>query len=326
MNRFPFSGLIAVIAIVLSFGQNDVHAIAINWDAGAGNTDWFAASNWDPDQVPVANDDRATIANGGIATAAFPGTERIGRLILGSAGTSGELTVTAGTLDINKTSSGSGANNNIIIGNGIGGMGKLTIEQGAEVYSRGGSVIFQIGTTNGGTGDVTVAGTFAPFKRFHLNDGTLRFMSTGNTIANTGSAFNDNGTSIIRSNGTLAYEIDGTANGVLDLRTESSGGSPLRLDAGALLSVTLNGGVGQYVIGQEWTLVRWDSSLTGTFAQGTSFTNDEGFSFSVDYAGGANNNDIVLRLTAVPPVPEPATATLALVGLGGLVMRRRRTA
>lgn len=66
---------------------------------------------------------------------------------------------------------------------------------------------------------------------------------------------------------------------------------------------------------------------------GINFTDDAFFvigkRFQNDGSGGANSTFHIydnIRITAelANPVPEPATATLAMLGLGGLVMRRRR--
>jgi hypothetical protein len=318
---FSFS-LVTVGLLVALQGQTE--ATLYTWDNGAATTDWSTAANWDPDGVPTNNADQATIDGGGVVGIDLGGTDRIGRLTVGAGGTAGTLTVVGGTtLDVNETNGGGGGKERVRVGFGAGSVGNLVIEQGAEVTSRGASVLFQIGDAAGGVGNVTVAGTIAPYKTLSLINGTLTMLPTANTISGIGSAFNSDDPSTIGANGTLAYEIDGTTNGLLDFRTQSAGGSPLTIDAAANLEVTLLGSAGSYSIGQQWTILSWDASLTGQFSQGTSFVNGQGYGFSVDYAGGATNKDVVLTLASVP---EPTSLALASLGVLGLIgIRRRRT-
>ena len=172
----------------------------------------------------------------------------------------------------------------------------MIIEEDGEITTRGAAVVCQIGSLDGGVGNVRVAGTIAPYKAIALLNGTLTMLPTGNSISAIGDAFNSADPSSISADGTLAFEIDGLQNGVLDLRTQRPGGSPLTIDPAANLEIRLLGDASSYTIGQEWTLVRWDISLTGEFSQGASFTSDEGHAFSVDYAGGEGGDDIVLRV------------------------------
>jgi uncharacterized protein (TIGR03382 family) len=54
----------------------------------------------------------------------------------------------------------------------------------------------------------------------------------------------------------------------------------------------------------------------------TGFQNSFNGTFSV--ANNGNNLDLIYT-TALVIIPEPATATLGMLGLAGLMMRRRRT-
>ena len=70
------------------------------------------------------------------------------------------------------------------------------------------------------------------------------------------------------------------------------------------------------------------SSLSLNFAVTSnsvgSWTNYSG-DFKIDWAGSQNNYDLVSQIiTARPPVPEPATWALMLLGFGGIGMAMRR--
>ena len=83
---------------------------------------------------------------------------------------------------------------------------------------------------------------------------------------------------------------------------------------------------------QSWTILSTTGGITGFDASNwqidaTGFTNDELGSFVLT-TGGRNGNDLVLtyRPFSGVTVPEPTTAALGLLGLAGLMMRRRRAA
>jgi hypothetical protein len=73
--------------------------------------------------------------------------------------------------------------------------------------------------------------------------------------------------------------------------------------------VTLNGAITE---GQSWTLINY-SSLTGTFAQGTEFTNEQGHTLSVDYGSGELDS-VTLTLTTINPDATPPSVNLTRDG------------
>jgi hypothetical protein len=160
-------------------------------------------------------------------------------------------------------------------------------------------MVVQIGDESGGTGHVSVAGQLFNFKFFRLINGTLEMLPTG-----LNNSFNDVNVSTIEGKGTLAYVIDGQQVGGL-VRANTTGLS-LEIDPQATLQVTLTGAVAE---GDAWTLIDY-TALTGTFAQGNGFTNEQGHTFSVDY--GSGDNDLVtLTLTKLNPDATPASVSIS---------------
>jgi hypothetical protein len=126
--------------------------------------------------------------------------------------------------------------------------------------------------------------------------------------------FNSSDNSFFRAAAILAFQIDGTDVGTIGRANAT--GLNVNIDPAAQLAIELFGTPGDYVLGQQWTLMDY-TSLSGQFAQGESFTNGQGYTFSVDYGSGSDDQ-MVLTL-----VPEPSTALLTLSSL--LLFRRRRS-
>lgn len=120
-------------------------------------------------------------------------------------------------------------------------------------------------------------------------------------------SFNEANVSSIGANGVLAFVIDGEMVG--GLLKANDNGLPLEIDSGANLKITLNGAVSE---GQSWTLIDY-SSLTGTFAQGTEFTNEQGHTLSVDYGSGELDT-VTLTLTKINPDATPPSVSLTRDG------------
>lgn len=214
----------------------------------------------------------------------------------------GTLRVTGGTL-----SGAHGGNNGVIVGVGEGGIGTLIIEQGASFRSQGGGMVVRVGDLDGGRGTVIVGGELLNYKFFELINGTLEMLPTG-----VNAKFNEANQSFIGADGTLSYVIDGPNVGTIR-KADGTSGLQLDIDSDATLKITLGG---SFNIGDTWTLMSY-TVLSGEFSQGTEFTNEQGYTFTVDYGSG-NNSDITLTLTSDEERPKIASyaATPAAVSSG----------
>lgn len=259
-----------------------------------GEGEWFAAGNW---SEGLPTDGSNAIVNGVAEITGNIGSSNAdnpSRIFVGDNAT-GVLNVTGGTL----SGAHSGNNAGLFVGIGPDGKGTINISEGAALRSQGGGMVVQIGDDSGGIGHVSVAGQLFNFKFFRLINGTLEMLPTG-----VNNSFNDVNVSTIGANGTLAYVIDGQQVGGL-LRANTTGLS-LEIDPQATLQVTLTGSVAE---GDTWTLIDY-TALTGTFAQGAGFTNEQGHTFSVDY--GSGDNDLVtLALTKLNPDAAPASVGIS---------------
>jgi hypothetical protein len=258
-----------------------------------GEGEWFTTENW---SEGVPTDGSNAIVNGTAEINRDIGTSNAdnpSRLFVGDQAT-GVLNVTGGTLSGAHT----GANAGVFVGLGSEGNGTINISEGAALRSQGGGMVVQIGDASGGIGRMSVAGQLFNYKFFQIVNGTLEMLPTG-----VNNSFNEGNVSSIGANGVLAYVIDGEMVGGL-LRANDNG-LPLEINPSANLKITLNGSVSE---GQSWVLIDY-SSLTGTFAQGTQFTNEQGHVFGIDYGSGALDV-VTLTLTTINPDAAPPTVSL----------------
>ena len=192
----------------------------------------------------------------------------------------------------------SGNNAGLFVGRGPSGMGEILIEPGAALRSQGGGMVVQLGDESGGRGNIVVGGELFNYKFFRILNGTLTMLSTGSNRS-----FNSTDASTIGSQGTLAFHIDGDQVGSL-LRSNASGLN-LVIDPSAHLEVQLSGSVNE---SDSWVLMDY-TTLSGTFAEGTRFTNAQGHTFELDYGSGDND---LLTVTLVTLNPDAAEPTLSL--------------
>lgn len=265
-----------------------------------GEGDWSSSARWS-EGVPA--DGSNAIVNGvaeiseniGVSNADNPSRVFVGDNAIGV------LNVTGGTL----SGAHSGTDAGLFVGVGPNGNGTINISEGAAFRSQGGGMVVQIGDENGGIGRVSVGGQLFNYKFFRLINGTLEMLPTG-----VNNSFNDVNVSTIESGGVLAFVIDGDQVGGL-LRSNTTGLN-VEIDSQATLSIALQGEVTE---GQSWVLMDY-TALTGMFAQGTSFTNEQGHEFDLDY--GSGDNDLVtLSLRTLNPLAAPAT--LGLVSGDGVL-------
>lgn len=272
----------------------------VNTFTGDGN--WLDAARWDPALVP---DNQIAVINGNAIVDQNTGasnTDNPSRIEIGNAaGQAGSVTVTGGTL-----SGAHGGGNGIYVGLN-GGNGTLVVEEGATYRSQGGSMEFAIGDFGDGSGFVSVAGVLQIYKFLNINNGVLEMQPTGES-----NLFNSADPSTIGANGTLSFIIDGANGG--SLARSNSTGLNMTIDSAATLRITL-GGV--FAINDSWTLMSY-TNLSGQFAQETSFTNEQGYSFSVNYGSGTNDL-VTLTLTSDSERPkiDSLSATPAAISVGG---------
>jgi hypothetical protein len=268
----------------------------------SGDGSWLDPTRWDagivvPDnQTAVINGNAVVDQNTGASNTDNPSRIEIGN----GAGQSGSVTVTGGTL-----SGAHGGGNGIYVGVN-GGSGTLTVKEGATYRTQGGTMEFAIGDFAGGSGFVSVAGVLQVYKFLNINNGILEMQPTGES-----NLFNSADLSTIGEDGTLSFIIDGADVGSLE-RSNSSG-LHMTIDPAANLAVTLRGA---FAVNDSWTLMNY-TTLSGQFTQGASFTNQQGYSFSVDYGSGAND---VVTLTLTSDLERPKiddlSATPAAISAG----------
>lgn len=263
---------------------------------------WLEPTNWDtgvvvPDnQTAVINANAVVDQNTGTSNTDNPARIEIGV----GAGNSGSVTVTGGTL-----SGAHGGGNGIFVGVN-GGTGSLVVEEGATYRTQGATMELAIGDSLGGSGFVSVAGVMQVYKFLNINNGTLEMLPTGES-----NVFNSNDQSSIGANGILSFVIDGPEVGSLE--RSNSTGLQMTIDPAATLKVTLGG---DFEINDSWVLMRY-TVLNGQFAQGTSFVNEQGYTFSVDYGSGASD-EVVLTLTSDSERPriESLAASPSAISVG----------
>ncbi len=264
--------------------------------------DWLDPANWDtgvvvPDnQTAVVNADAIVDQNTGSSN-----TDNPLRIEIGSgAGNAGSVTVTGGTL-----SGAHGGNSGIFVGIN-GGTGTLTVEEGATYRSQGATMQLAVGDAFGGNGFVSVAGVMQIYKFLNVNNGIFEMLPTGES-----NLFNSPDPSTIGADGTLSFVIDGENVGSLE--RSNTQGLNLTIDQAANLKVTLGG---DFAVNDSWVLMRY-TTLSGQFEEGVSFTNEQGYTFNVNYGSGTNDT-VTLTLTSDSERPkiDSLTATPAAISAG----------
>lgn len=267
-----------------------------------GDGSWFEPARWTAGAVPL--DDQWAVVNGSAIVdqnTAASNTTNPGRIEIGSgAGETGSVDVTGGTL-----SGVHGGNSGIYVGLN-GGSGSLVVREGATYRTQGGAMQLAVGDFNGGTGSVSVAGVMQVYKILNINNGVFEMLPSGQC-----NLFNSVDLSSIGADGVLSFVIDGASVGSLE--RSNSTGLNLTIDPAATLSVTLGG---DFAINDSWTLMNY-TTLSGRFAQGTSFTNEQGYSFEIDYGSGSSDL-VTLTLTseAGRPLIDSLTAAPAAISAG----------
>lgn len=204
--------------------------------------------------------------------------------------------------------------------------GTMTVQDSTTVMTVNGSY-----TQTAGSTILSNGGTIMLSTNLNLNGGELKGSGTitGNVITGgtttiapgeSPGTLTINGNLTLGSGNTLAMEIGGLTQGSLYDYLDVNGVTTLA----GILDVNLDSIFGGTLTGGEtFTLLTSNSTLTGSFSNvaNGSRLNVLGGSFQVNYGG----NDVVLGdYLSSSPVPEPSRALLIILGLGGVMLRRKR--
>lgn len=292
---------VKIVLVVLVVSLLAMPATSFGWVywAGGGTTSsWSEAGNWADGATPPSND-WALIGNG--QTAKVPVVDSAGCVA-----------------------------SDVYVGHnryGWAGPGQLTIASGdLTIGNLKVGVDWNDGAVTQTGGDVTIGGELAlghesNFGSYNISGGSLDagahiLMSDAGTSSAKFTVDGSGATSITSSyqlgwrNGTGELEFILDAIGVTQITTQRMN---LGTGVGAILTIDASAYTGpeaDIVLVDYYHDSRWDGNVFDTI-------NLSGGATSIDYQGGAGNNQLTVHV-----VPEPAT--MLLLGLGGLVLRKRR--
>jgi len=313
-------------------------------DAQAGNQARFDSFSL-AIQGTAASVGTIDLGAGGSVTALGNSADTIGATILSSAtgANAARLTATTGqTLDLTGGISGNGDFNKtgsgvLNVGNSTGFAGKLNLQGGKTVVNQNvsSSVVVGNGATLTGSGtvaalEVASGGSFAPGQKIG------QFNVAGNAIWNGGGRYDLEVRDFLGGAGSGWDFFNVTGN--LDIRATST--SKFIIDIVSLLRDLTPGNADNF-----WA--KWDNSINIATAAGgvtgfdaSAFDFDlSGFSNSRDYAAwqthsnyapgkfsvGLSQDGKSVLLNYARAIPEPSSASLVMVGLGILALRRRKS-
>jgi fibronectin-binding autotransporter adhesin len=250
--------------------------------------------------------------------------------VITAVGKSGNNTET-----ITLTGAGTGVvtlSGNILVGNGnrdyaITKSGTSTfVLSGANTYGGGTTVsggTLLVNNTSGsgtGTGAVTVTNSGTTLGGTGTISGTVSVGAGANIAPGNGgnnTAILTTGALTLASTSNFRVNINGTTVGTgYDQLNVATGGVTI---TGSNLVVTVGTTLS---VGQQFTILNKVAGgpIIGTFAQGSTVTSGI-YTFSINYAGGSeDNNDIVLTVV----VPEPGTWIVGALAFAALVLMQRR--
>ncbi|MBE7493399.1 MAG: hypothetical protein HS117_00480 [Verrucomicrobiaceae bacterium] len=249
----------------------------------------------------------------------------------GAASTFNRIPVTASTLTTNQGSFTLKNDRDITTANAFTNSGTVSVQDSATTLKIGATGNLAYTQTGGVT--AMVGGAFIDPGVFNLNAGELRGTGTieSSVIAGAGAntiapglspgALTINGSLTLSGTSTLAMEIGGLTQGSLYDHLDVNGVLTL---AGMLDLDFINDFQNAVQMTDVFTIATADSPVLGSFsnvASGGYLTTNHPIQFQVWYGAGSiyDPNSIVIT-----NAPEPSRALLALLGLSGLLLSRRR--
>jgi len=271
-----------LLASTAIFGVTPVEAS--NWLSTVSDS-WFLAANWNPATVPTSGDS-ATINNGGTATISSSGAVARNVILGNSAGQSGNIEVTGGSLTL---APGVYPTGSFLVGNF--GTGTVTVSNGGTVSA---TSTYIAANAAGATGTVTVTGTGSQWSTSLLDigssgNGTLN-VRNGATVNATSSVNigNDNGAvgvanvesgshvtttttnigTVTGASGTLNVTGSGTAWTTSGVTVGGFGAGALNITAGGKVESFGGASIGDQVVvsGANSQLMISGNAMTGIYS------------------------------------------------------------
>jgi T5SS/PEP-CTERM-associated repeat protein len=217
-----------------------------------------------------------------------------GKVIQSTSGYIGYKSGSTGTVNVDGTGSKWNNYSSLVVGHN--GAGTLDITDGGAVSNRQGC----IGGMSGSTGTVTVDGADSTW----MNSDDLLVGSRGNATLN----ITDGG--LVSVVGELMIDYDGDGDSFVNMAT----GGMLALEGDA------DDSIGQFLglVGGTDAIRYWDGGAWAHISGATA-----GSDYTLEYLTDGQLSGFTM-LTVMTAVPEPSTIVLILVGLGALLVVRRR--
>jgi fibronectin-binding autotransporter adhesin len=258
------------LSLILCFGTSVSSSLAVDYRFNVADGDWYTATNWTPNGVPQGGNGNHAFIDAGKTVTIAQDTDGGGSgfdiqdtFVGWGVGNSGTVNHTAGNFNINNgwvfigRDSGTGtwnmsgtsaitAGNRVIVGQGSGGMGTLTMSGNSSIADASTNdydnrVI--VGHLAGSTGTVTMTGASSMLKSRIYVGGTRDDGSAGTT-----GNFNINTTGTITAMSDFSVGTRGAAgnvvmtNGTLNANTWAIIGETVNGGGGSTGSMTQNGG------------------------------------------------------------------------------------
>lgn len=309
-------------------------AHAAVWIGGSGN-EYSTPANWDDGLAPTGgstqNIDTAvtvervvdstagrTFVSGGATLNVTGGTHNDSQTGNSTRNFIGQGS--AGT--VNQSGGSYSIGHSLVIGGAAGGngvynltAGDLIIFRGANAANLGGSYSLELGDNGEGSGLFEISGgSFETRINVGIGEtGVFSIVGSGASSIGIGSNGSLDGAWTQFAGGTLRVSMDGGGVTKVFVDDIDGGGVSIDFQAGSLVDIVGTAAAGTYVLLEAEATTFDASTIAGLSLSGAT---DSGWSLGFDNVGGNG------QVTATYVVPEPGS--LALIGLGGLAILRRR--